>query len=275
MRKARQVALTSKKSQNSTSNGKRKNQGGEGSGRSGKKPKTSCKHCGKSGHKSDDCWTLEKNANKQPKNYRVKKNGNGMPKLTQEQLNLLMESLYKISPGELGKRKKNRKRQVQWTDQDEEENKKANAAEDTFLTNLQKQLENSRINDDSSDEDSESYMLFHNSTLEMYPFNSVQLPKKKQKVTHYSAEILVEIQDRNGEYVPIRALLDTGTSATLLLCNFVARGRAKGYKHQPTKWSTLGSSFVTNRKALVDFKFPKLSSSKTITWIIHVDHKTT
>jgi hypothetical protein len=107
----------------------------------------------------------------------------------------------------------------------------------------------------------------------MYPFNNVQPPKKKQKVTHYSAEILVEIQDRNGDYVPIRALLDTGTSATPLLRDFVAKGHAKGYKHQPTKWSTLGGSFVTNRKALVDFKFPE-SSSKTVTWIVHVDHKT-
>jgi hypothetical protein len=34
------------------------------------------------------------------------------------------------------------------------------------------------------------------------------LKKKKQKVTHYNAEILVETQDRHGEYVPIRALLE-------------------------------------------------------------------
>jgi hypothetical protein len=26
-------------------------------------------HCGKFGHKSDNCWTLKKNANKQPTNF--------------------------------------------------------------------------------------------------------------------------------------------------------------------------------------------------------------
>ena len=33
----------------------------------------------------------------------------------------------------------------------------------------------------------------------------------------YTTEILVEIQNRKGEVVPIRALLDTGTSSTIIL----------------------------------------------------------
>jgi predicted aspartyl protease len=116
--------------------------------------------------------------------------------------------------------------------------------------------------------------MLSNSVLNLYPFFSTQPPKKKQKLSHYSAEIVVEIQDRNGENVPIRALLDTGTSSTLLLRDFVAKGRAKGFEHQPTKWATLGGNFVTNRKALVEFKFPELSISKTVTWIVHVNKKT-
>ena len=39
--------------------------------------------------------------------------------------------------------------------------------------------------------------------------------RKKQKTTHYSAEVVVEIEDREGNTVPIRALLDTGTSASM------------------------------------------------------------
>ena len=84
----------------------------------------------------------------------------------------------------------------------------------------------------------------------------------------------MEIENRHGEKVPIKCLLDTGTSSTLILRDYVKKGRAKSYKGKRTKWSTLGGQFSTNRKALLDFKFPELSNSKTVTWICHVDDKT-
>jgi hypothetical protein len=40
---------------------------------------------------------------------------------------------------------------------------------------------------------------------------------KRQKVEHYSAEIIVEIVDSKTNLVPICALLDTGTSETIFL----------------------------------------------------------
>ena len=77
---------------------------------------------------------------------------------------------------------------------------------------------------------------------QLYPFyhgnTSSNRPAKRQKKQHYSAEIIVEIEDRNGDLVPIRALLDTGTSSTIILRQFVKRGRAKSYKGHRTKWST-------------------------------------
>ena len=36
----------------------------------------------------------------------------------------------------------------------------------------------------------------------------------------------------------------------------------------------MGGNFTTNQKALIDFKFPELSTGKNITWICHVDNKT-
>jgi hypothetical protein len=277
--RARLEAVTGKNDNNKPSDNKnkRKKRSGEKNGNqagSNKKQKFPCKNCGKIGHKSDDCWTLEKNADKRPKNYKNPKNGKKQPQLTQEQLNTMLAELLKKNSGELKKPDKpKKKRPVSWNDEDEEENNKKNAAADNFLTRIQEQLKHSSINDESSEEEFESYML-SNSVLNLYPFFSTQPPKKKQKLSHYSAEIVVEIQDRNGENVPIRALLDTGTSSTLLLRDFVAKGRAKGFEHQPTKWATLGGNFVTNRKALVEFKFPELSISKTVTWIVHVDKKT-
>ena len=84
----------------------------------------------------------------------------------------------------------------------------------------------------------------------------------------------MNIEDRQGNVVPIRALLDTGTTATLLLRDFVRKGRAKSYKGKTTRWNTLGGQFETKQKALVDFKFPELSESKAVTWICHVDATT-
>jgi hypothetical protein len=94
---------------------------------------------------------------------------------------------------------------------------------------------------------------------------------KKAKRRHFTAEIVVEIADRDGNIVPIRAPLDTGTSSTLLLKEFVKKGRASSYKGKRVTWATKGGTFETRRKALVDFKFPRLESHKSISWIVHVD----
>jgi hypothetical protein len=43
---------------------------------------------------------------------------------------------------------------------------------------------------------------------------------QRQNTAQYSAEIIVEIVDSQNQVVPIRALLDTGTSETILLQPF-------------------------------------------------------
>jgi hypothetical protein len=74
--------------------------------------------------------------------------------------------------------------------------------------------------------------------------------------------------------VPMRALLDTGTIATIILREFVGKGRARTNTKKRTKWKTLGGTFTTNYKSLLDFKFPEISTSKVVTWQAHVDDKT-
>jgi len=66
----------------------------------------------------------------------------------------------------------------------------------------------------------------------------------------------------NGKIVPIRALLDTGTSATIILRKYVEPGCADGYKGKPVAWSTLGGKFETRWRALIDFAFPELDTQK-------------
>ncbi len=103
----------------------------------------------------------------------------------------------------------------------------------------------------------------------------VPRPAKRHKKAHYSADVIVEIEDRNGDRVPMRALLDTGTSATIILRDFVTRGKAKAYKSSTTtQWKTLGGTFNTNQKALLEFRFPELSQHRTVEWKCHVDRKT-
>jgi hypothetical protein len=89
----------------------------------------------------------------------------------------------------------------------------------------------------------------------------------------YIADIIEEIKNRDGTVLPMRALLDTGTTATIMLREFVGKGRVRTHKKKK-KWKTLSGTFTPNYEALLDFKFPKISTSKGVTWQAHVDDKT-
>jgi hypothetical protein len=78
----------------------------------------------------------------------------------------------------------------------------------------------------------------------------------------YSADIIVEIKNRDGTVVPMRALLDTGTTATIILIEFLGKGRARTNKKKRTKWKTLGGTFTTNYESLLDFKFSEIALAK-------------
>jgi hypothetical protein len=73
--------------------------------------------------------------------------------------------------------------------------------------------------------------------------------------------------------VPMRALLDTGTTTTTILKEFVGKGRARTNTNKRTKWKTLGRTFTTNYESLLDFKFPEISTCKVVTWQAHLDDK--
>jgi hypothetical protein len=68
--------------------------------------------------------------------------------------------------------------------------------------------------------------------------------------------------------------LETGTTATIILREFVGKGRARTITKKRKKWKTLGGTFTTSYESLLDFKFPELIISKVVTWQAHVDDKT-
>jgi hypothetical protein len=110
-----------------------------------------------------------------------------------------------------------------------------------------------------------------------YPFSKrIKLRHEPEKAkenvpVQYTSDIIVEIKNRDGTVVPMRALLDTGTTATIVLREFVGKGRARTNTKKRTKWKTLGGTFTTNYESLLDFKFPEISTNKVVTWQAHVD----
>jgi hypothetical protein len=71
--------------------------------------------------------------------------------------------------------------------------------------------------------------------------------------------------------VPMRALIDTGTTSTIILREFVGKDRSRTNTKKRTKWKTLGGTFTTNYESLLDFKFPEIGTIKVLTWQAHVD----
>jgi hypothetical protein len=72
----------------------------------------------------------------------------------------------------------------------------------------------------------------------------------------------------------MRALLGTGTTAAIILRDFVGYSRARTNTKKQTKWGALGGTFTSNYESLLDFKFPELSTNKVVTWQARVDDKT-
>jgi hypothetical protein len=57
----------------------------------------------------------------------------------------------------------------------------------------------------------------------------------EKKPVQYNADIIVEIKNRDGTLVPIIALLDTGTTSTIILREFVGNGIARTNTKKRTK----------------------------------------
>jgi len=138
----------------------------------------------------------------------------------------------------------------------------------TYETHSDSESEEQHCNNITSDNEVSEYS--HDYT------HSIERDSKRPKTSHLTTEVILEIEDRHGNVRPIQCLLDTpGTSATIILREFVAKGKANGYKSPPTRWTTMGGVFTTKRKALLEFKLPEFSTNKTVQWVCHVDDTTT
>jgi hypothetical protein len=102
---------------------------------------------------------------------------------------------------------------------------------DTFDYSKQDKMTNNSCEDNN----------YNNDYYELaYPFSKrIKLKHEPEEAqenvpVQYTADIIVEIKNRDGTVVPMRAFLDTGTTATIILREFVGKGRA----HTDTKKRT-------------------------------------
>jgi hypothetical protein len=217
--------------QGNTSRGGR---GGRGRGRGGRGGRGNnsehlkndeCFNCGKNGHYSTDCSLPRKNDN--------------------EQSNMVSKSdfknLFQSSMKEM------------MTKKDKQSKKTTEGDDDSLDMNVfQKLMEGkhtmivTKSNDDLisiNDTDTFDYYMQdkithknceHNNYNDdydelAYPFSKrIKLKHEPEKAqenvpVQYTADIIVEINNRDGTVVPMRALLDTGTTATIILREFVGK----------------------------------------------------
>ena len=212
-----------------------------------------CKYCKKMvTHESKDCWKNPGNKGKRPEWFEdkppQKKRTNSSPKFTSEQVNFLIKNAH-LAAESKKKTDKKAKRKVKFTSESDSEQEDGNAFFPVDITS-----------DNSNNSELEDYF---NSTIVNHR------TKKKQKKGHATTEVVGEILSQNKTKIPIRILLDTGTSSTIILKPFATN--ISRYKHSRTRWKTMGGVFNTRRKAKISFRLPEFSHNKTITWTAHVD----
>lgn len=98
---------------------------------------------------------------------------------------------------------------------------------------------------------------------------SIGRAHKTAKKIHGATEIITQAQNENNDVIPLRVLLASGTSSSIVLRKFL---RPIGIQQtKPVTWKTMGGNFVTRSNAIIKFKLPEFSKTKTITWSKHVD----
>jgi hypothetical protein len=180
-----------------------------------------CFNCGKKGHYSTDCSLQRKNDNEQ--SNMVSKSD--FKNLFQSSSKEMLTKKYKQA---------NKKENAEGDDDSLDMNvfEKLTEGQHTQIVNKSnddlKSINDTNTFDysmqDKMPNKSCEYNNYNNDYDELaYPFSKIiklkQEPEEAQEniPVQYAADIIVEIKNRDGTVVPMRALLDTGTTATIIL----------------------------------------------------------
>ena len=274
------------------------NGNGNGGGKRTKGPnngsadKVKCTHCDK--YHAGKCWSLDANKHLRPqrarndnddnRNHRNNDNRNSNNRnsnkqrmyMTNDQMSYMLKHAFKgMKKGVIANKRKGRSSTRDDSDDDDDDvDQTMNQFNELFSSNKESSDSESIYTNDYNPISRSSLETKEAEVFNCYALNDSKQHAKKQKTQQLTTEIIVEITDRNGDLVPIRALVDTGTTATMLLRQFVAPGTAKAYKGQATTWNTLGGQFVTKKKCQLTFSLPEFDTRKRVQWTCHVDETT-
>ena len=215
-----------------------------GSGR-----KKACIHCDKWHVVPDDkCWSLKKNEKDKPERFKPrdkKRNSEGL--FTALQMEQVANALLK----KVSKSTKN-KRKISYRTVENSDDSNSNSSEsDAYFFTEQNYAIRGALNARGAGSKNSSSKSSHGNRL--------------------TTEAIVELISPKKEVKPIRCLLDTGTSSSMILKNFVTLSQVVTKNKRPTTWTTLSGTLVTEKSAKLTFKIPELSSNKKVTWTCHVD----
>ena len=188
-----------------------------------KRKEKTCSMCKTKGHTKEECWWNPENSDNKLKKNKTKKFKKGYKKYSNEEIAAMIAQLPSFNKNKPQKRKNDLKEKEN-SDSDE------NSSLDEESGLLIRKLPEINVSSSSDDEDySDSVQVEHCYVNER--------PRKRLKPTPQSTEIVGEIKNREGDVRPIRVLLDTGTSATIVLKRYVMQGSQRVSRNQKTKSS--------------------------------------
>lgn len=86
-----------------------------------------------------------------------------------------------------------------------------------------------------------------------------------------TTELIVELTSPRKEVKHDCCLLDTRTTSSMILKNFVTLSQLVTKDKKPSTWKTLSGSLLTEKSAKLTFKIKELLTSNVMTWTCHVD----
>jgi predicted aspartyl protease len=104
-------------------------------------------------------------------------------------------------------------------------------------------------------------------------FKLVALKPMRAKIGIPTTETIGETTV-NGSKKPLRILIDTGGSSTIILKKFINKSVLVKNSRTTTEWTTLGRKFYTKKQGTVTFKLPEFFLNKTIEFKVHVKETT-
>ncbi len=235
-----------------------------------------CKFCRTPSHDTKDCWAkkttrvgitdMMKRAERRDRDHQTAKKDDANKTISPKKYAGMLKKVNKAVAAKQGPPKPKRAVRMVLSDSDSDESMEDGELSEFELVDNEGTVDcNMRVSRPVNRKRSAS----HHSESAHALFDR-QLNKKLKK-KQYSPETIVEIHDKNGRRTPLRCLLDSGCSSSIILLKHLPKGTVLRKPTRPTEWRTLAGNYTTLHKATVEFKLVEFSTDRRIRWKFHVD----